>query len=74
LSTFIEELSHSDNTVKFCLVNPTKFATNVSILVESGQTARRTAGSFVLKPLPIIHLDAGVSTMLEYSGSGFSRK
>lgn len=70
----VEELSHFGNTVKFRLVNPTKFAADVSVLVESGLYARQTVGSFVLKPLPVVHLDAGASAMLEYTASGSSRK
>jgi hypothetical protein len=66
----IEQLSHSGNTVKFRLTNPTKFATDVSVLVESGQEAKKTVGSFVLKPLPVVHLDAGASKILEYTASG----
>jgi len=66
----IEELSHSGNTLKFRLTNPTKFATDVSVLVESGQEAKKTVGSFVLKPLPVVHIDAGASKILEYTASG----
>jgi hypothetical protein len=63
----IEELSHDGNSVKFRLVNPTKFAADVSVLVESAQAVKQTVGSFVLKPLPVVHLDAGASTTLEYT-------
>jgi hypothetical protein len=63
----IEELNHSGDTVKFRLVNPTKFAANVSVLVESDKAAKRTVGSFVLKPLPVVHLAAGASATLEYT-------
>jgi hypothetical protein len=63
----IQELRHSGDTVKFLLVNSTKFPANVSVLVESGQAAKRTVGSFVLKPLPVVHLAAGASATLEYN-------
>jgi hypothetical protein len=63
----VEEVSHSGNTVKFRLINPTKFDADVSVLVESGLAAKQTVGSFVLKPLPVIHLNAGTSTILEYT-------
>jgi hypothetical protein len=69
----VEEVSHSGKTVKFRLVNPTKFAADVSVLVESARAAQRPVGSFVEKPLPVVHLDAGASTTLEYTASSRSR-
>jgi hypothetical protein len=46
----------------------------VSVLVESAKAARQRVGSFVLKPLPVVHLDAGAAMTLEYGASGSSRK
>jgi hypothetical protein len=69
----VEELSHTGKTVKFRLTNPTKFAANVSVLVESARAARRPVGSFVEKPLPVVHLDPGASTTLEYTASSSSK-
>jgi hypothetical protein len=69
----VEELSHAGKTVKLRLTNPTKFAADVSVLVESARAARRSVGSFVAKPLPVIHLDAGASSTLEYTASSGSR-
>ena len=69
----VEELSHTAKTVKFRRTNPAKFAAVVSVLVESAKAAGRPVGSFVLKPLPVVHLDAGVSATLEYTASGSSR-
>jgi hypothetical protein len=56
-------------TVKFRLANPTKFAADVRVLVETAKAARRPVGSFVLKPLPVVHLAARTSSMLEYSAA-----
>jgi len=36
----VEELSHTGKTVKFRPTNPTKFAANASVLVESARAAR----------------------------------
>jgi P pilus assembly chaperone PapD len=69
----VEELSHTGKTVKFRLTNPTKFAADVSVLVESAKAAKQSVGSFVLKPLPVVHLDAGATTTLEYTASSSSR-
>ena len=69
----VEEVSHSGKTVKFRLTNPTKFAADVRVLVESAKAARQFVGSFVLKPLPVVHLDAGASTTLEYTTSSSSK-
>jgi hypothetical protein len=68
----VEELSHTGKTVKSHLTNPTKFPADVMVLVETAKAARRPVGSFVLKPLPVVHLDAGASTMLEYTASSSS--
>ncbi|HXR03629.1 MAG TPA: hypothetical protein VN836_02855 [Verrucomicrobiae bacterium] len=65
----VEELSHTGKTVKLRLTNPTKFAADASVLVESARAARRSVGSFVVKSLPVIHLDAGASSTFEYSAS-----
>jgi hypothetical protein len=69
----VEEVSHTGKTVKFRLTNPTKFAADVRVLVESAKAAKQSVGSFVLKPLPVIHLDAGASTTLEYAASSSSK-
>jgi P pilus assembly chaperone PapD len=66
----VEELSHSGNAMKLRLTNPTTFAADVSVLVESSQAAQRPVGSFVATPLPVVHLDAGASSILEYAVSG----
>jgi hypothetical protein len=69
----VEQVSHIGKTVKFRLTNPTKYAADVRVFVESAKAARQPVGSFVLKPLPVVHLDAGASTMLEYTASSSSR-
>jgi hypothetical protein len=39
---------------------------NRSVLVESNRVARLPVGSFVEKPLPVVHLEAGAATTLEH--------
>ena len=40
--------------------------TEVRVLVESSQVELRPVGSFVLNPLPVVHLDAGASALLDH--------
>jgi hypothetical protein len=49
------------------------FAADVIVLVENAKAAKQRVGSFVLKPLPVVHLDTGASTTLEYTASDSSR-
>lgn len=63
----IEDINHTGRTVKFRLTNPTRFPADVRVLEESSRAAKVPAGSFALKRLPIVHLDAGASKTLEYT-------
>jgi hypothetical protein len=65
LDVRIEDPTHGGNPSKFRLTNLTKFAADVSVLVENAKAAKQRVGPFVLKPLPVVHLDAGASTTLQ---------
>ena len=62
----VERISHVGGTVRLRLTNPTKFAADVKVLVESARAAKQTTSSLASRPMRSIHLDAGAVTEMVF--------
>jgi hypothetical protein len=63
----VEKLPHKNNTLKLRLTNPTSFAAQISVFVESSEDAKTPRNSFTINPLPKINIPANKSIDKEFS-------